>query len=493
MSNTVLFVVFSPDVVDPYGISLLSAVARRAGWTVELAEFKTSTIDDVFKRVRPAIVAYSVMSSYVEQYLRINAFLKSRYEFTSIMGGAHPTYFPEVVEQEGIDYVCRGEGDMAFEEFLTKFAAGEDTEHIANLWSKTHRNDMRPVLTDLDSLPLPDREMLFDRLPVAAQSPYKTFMPSRGCPYSCSYCHNGAMVAELRGKGPIVRTCGVQHLIAEISAVMAKYPLRFIKFMDDLFAANTSWLREFASAYPRDIGVPFTCCQRLESITPERLALLKQAGCQSISLSLDNIVPRIRNDILGRCMKLSNEDIRKRFLMIKEHGINVLSNVILGVPTSTTQDAVDTIDFYVSGQVDFAQATILVPYPRTPIWEYCKTRGILGEQGETASYGFTQALSTLTCFTRKEKEVQWNFLVFYPAMAHWPKLRRMFLWMALHLRPNPLSAVFFIFVKGYLYAKYIFPAKGAARTSLPVFLKTLRLEVRRMMGKDEQSLAAELA
>jgi len=489
MNRNLLFVVYSADVVDPYGISLLGAVAREAGWKVDLAEFSAQTIDGVFERFRPDVVAYSVMSSYVDDYLRINAYLKRKYAFVSMMGGAHPTYFPEVVDVEGIDYICRGEGEAALKEFLQTLAAGGDLEHIENFWSKTTRNQMRMLTADLDSLPMPDRGLVFDRVPIIGQSPYKTFMPSRGCPYACTYCHNGGLVDELRGKGALVRTCGVGRLVAEVKWVKDRYPLGFIKFMDDLFAANTPWLREFAGAYSREIGVPFTCMQRLEFITEERLALLKEAGCVSVSVSLDSVVPRIRNDVLGRRMKLSNDEIKQRFLLIKKYGINVLSNVILGVPTSTTQDAIDTIDFYIAGRVDFAQATILVPYPRTPIWDYCQKEGFLSRQGEAMNYGLFQARSTLTCFSEKEKDLQWNMMVFYPAMAHWPRLRNFFLWVAMHIRPNALFAVFYTFLKAYLYKRYIFPAKGHVGGSLTIFLKTLKLEVRRMMGREEQDLS----
>ncbi|OGV61843.1 MAG: hypothetical protein A2498_11060 [Lentisphaerae bacterium RIFOXYC12_FULL_60_16] len=488
MNRNLLFVIYSADVVDPYGISILSAVARNAGWNVDLAEFNIRTIDWVFQTFRPDLVAYSVMSSYVDDYLKINTYLKRKYTFVSVMGGAHPTYFPEVIEVEGIDYICRGEGDGAFKEFLTEFAEGRNVDNVANFWSKKTRNTMRSLTSDLDSLPMPDRGLIFDRIPIIGQSPYKTFMPSRGCPYACTYCHNAGLVRELRGKGPLVRTCSVARLIAEIRWVQERYPLRFIKFMDDLFAVNTSWLQEFADAYAREIGVPFTCMQRLESITHDRLPLLRRAGCVSVSVSLDSVVARIRNEVLGRRMQLTNDEIRQRFLMIKAHGINILSNVILGVPTSSTQDAIDTIKFYIESRVDFAQATILVPYPRTPIWDYCQKEGYLSRQDKASNYGLFQAMSTLTCFTQKEKEVQWNMMVFFPAMGHWPKLQKCFLWMAMHMKPNSLFAMFYTFLKAYLYNRYIFPAKGCVGSSVPIFLKTLKLEVRRMMGKEEQDI-----
>lgn len=483
MKKNLLFIIHAADVVDAYGIAILGAVARQAGWNVELAEYDAGTIDRVFAAFPPDIVAYSVMSCDASQYLRINAALKQRYAFVSIMGGDHPTDFPEVVDMEGIDYICRGEGELALADFLTRFAAGADLDHIANFSSKRVRNPMRPLIQDLDALPLPDRSLVFDRIPRIGRSPYKTFIPSRGCPYACAYCHNGARIRELRSKGPLVRSMSVTRLIAEIQAVRSRYPLAFIKFMDDIFAPKADWLQAFAETYRREVGIPFTCMQRLEYIQPERLKLLKEAGCVSLSISLDSVDPRIRNDILGRRMSLSNDEIRRRFRMVKEAGLHLMSNVIIGVPTGTAQDAIDAVRFCREAKVDFAHATMLVPHPRTPVWDYCRQHGFLAEQAEPVYSGLMQARSELTCFTDKEKDYLWNLMVLFPALGRWPRLEPALLWLAAHVRPNAAFSIFFMIMKGYLYRRYIFPAPGATAGSIPIFWMTLKLEVRRMMGR----------
>ena len=43
----------------------------------------------------------------------------------SVFGGPHPTFFPEIIEEEGVDAVCIGEGEYPMLEMVRARAAGE--------------------------------------------------------------------------------------------------------------------------------------------------------------------------------------------------------------------------------------------------------------------------------------------------------------------------------------------------------------------------------
>ena len=130
MNKTIAFVIHHVDFIENLGIPYLSAVAKARGWHVDLILYDKKTVDANFKRINPAIVAYSAMSADAAVYLKINSELKSRYRFTSIIGGPHPTYFPDVRFEEDIDFIFRGEGEPAFDEFLEKYENGGDLEAI---------------------------------------------------------------------------------------------------------------------------------------------------------------------------------------------------------------------------------------------------------------------------------------------------------------------------------------------------------------------------
>ena len=77
-------------------------------------------------------------------------------------------------------------------------------------------------------------------------------MASRGCPFVCTYCFNVKFNQLYRGKGKTVNRYSVDRLLAELEALVRRYPTQFIKFYDDVFTFRSDeWLVEFAEKYPR--------------------------------------------------------------------------------------------------------------------------------------------------------------------------------------------------------------------------------------------------
>lgn len=481
----VLFIVYSIDFVDNFGICILSAVAKKCGWEVFFEVFNRKTIDNVFKDIKPSIVCYSAMSTDADIYIKINNFLKSKYSFTSIMGGPHPTFFPDVIYEKGIDYICRGEGELAFEEFLNKYAKGESCDDIENFASKQKINPLRNYIADLDSIPMPDRSLIFEKSDLK-YSPLKTFMASRGCPFSCSYCYNEALKSEYKGKGKFVRFHSPERVIAEICEVRKKYPIKIIKFEDDLFGVNKTWLEEFTKLYKQEVGPPFNCLQRLDIINRESLMLLKEANCVSITAPIDSGSERIREDIFKRNMRLTNEEIRKKIDMIKSMGMNVFSSCIIGAPTSTFEDEMLGVELHVEAKVNFAMASILTPFPKTSIWHYCKSNGLLNEESNKDNFSSILARSSLKGFTEKEKDIQWNLATLYPAIIQFSLLRRYLLWIVQHTKPKALYCLVNVLVKGYLMSKYIYPFRGDWRIRIRMLVKAIHIDVNRMLGRCDE-------
>ena len=239
MNKTIAFVIYHVDFIENLGIAFLSAAAKQRGWQTELIVFDQRTIDDEMLRIRPDIVAYSVMSSDISVYMDINRYLKSKFDFVSIMGGPHPTFFPNVRFEQGIDFICRGEGELAFGKFLDKFELNDNLDDIENLGSSEFLNPMGLLVRDLDTLPYPDRDLTYAKTEIG-QSLVKIFMVSRGCPFTCSYCHNNALSEMRKGLGKRYRIFSPERIVTEINDVRSKYPLNFVKFQDDLFLPKNS-------------------------------------------------------------------------------------------------------------------------------------------------------------------------------------------------------------------------------------------------------------
>jgi len=191
---------------------------------------------------KPDIVAYSVCSNEVDQYLIINRFLKKYIKTFSLFGGSHITFFPSFIEEDSVDAICRGEADICFPEFLKHYGTDKMYE-VSNfsfkLGSKEYKeNPLTNLVECLDSLPYPDRSLLYKKSYFLAQSQIKAFFTGRGCPYNCSYCFNHAFKSMYKGKGKMIRTKGVSYLFEEIKDVAGRYPMEFVKFHDDIFGVD---------------------------------------------------------------------------------------------------------------------------------------------------------------------------------------------------------------------------------------------------------------
>lgn len=477
--SRLLFVINEADFVDNLGIASLSAVARQHGWTPNIMVFDKARSFDAIRQFKPDVIAYSVMSPESPRYIEISALLRANFSFVSIMGGPHPTYFPDVVQTPSIDYICRGEGELAFGDFLDGVANQGDISAIPNIGGKTFMNPVRPLVADLDSLPVPERPLFYDSTGMA-DAPIKAFMASRGCPFSCSYCFNDAFKQLYAGERRYVRTHSVPRFISEIEAVKSAYPVDFIKMEDDVFGVDLSWLRQFAVEYKQRVGIPFNCFQRVDVLTDKRIGLLKDAGCVSIMVAIDSANPRIRNEVLGRSMKSDNADIRERIRLIKKHGLGVMTSTIIGTPTSTMQDELDSLELNISSGADYAAAPVFYPYMGTSVWQRCKDQNWLpAVVPEGVSL---QQRSILTCFSEDYKDWQWRLSAFYPFIVKCPILKKPLLWAVSKSRSARLAAVCNFMVKSFLMGRYIYPFRSSWRSKVKMLLKAFPMEWKRMLA-----------
>jgi len=399
------------------------------------------------------------------------------------MGGPHPTFFPDVIKEDGLDYICVGEGDGAFEEFLTCYKNGGDLNGIRNICSKFSNNPVRELLQDIDSLPMPDRSIIFDNTELG-RMPLKTFMSSRGCPYTCTYCYNNTLSKLYEGKGTYVRTHSVGRVMDEIRDVRARYPLVFIKFEDDIFGVSKKWLREFAGAYRREVGLPFNCLLRPDMIDDERIELLKEACCRSVTVAIDSANPRVRDEVLGRRMKLDNDGVVEKLLSLKRAGIMVMTNFIIGVPTSSIDDEMGGVDLNIRGHVDFANATILVPYPNTDIWNYCISNRMMDAACGQDIFRSIQKRSSLSCFTEKEKDTQWNISAFYGTMVKFPILKKPLIWVSKNIKSCPIFSLWYTIIKSFLMKGSIYTFRVGPIAAVSMAFKAFKIEMSRMLGAD---------
>jgi radical SAM superfamily enzyme YgiQ (UPF0313 family) len=365
---------------EPQGIMNLSSALKAAGHQVELAVATHHDPLQVARQFEPDVVGYSVITGSQRYYLDLNRRLKAAIPGVfSVFGGPHPTFFPEMVSEEGVDGICRGEGEAALVDLVDALAEGGPASVLElDNWSfrrngDTITNPVRPYVEDLDGLPFPDRALVYERDSTAARGKIKHFLAGRGCPYNCTYCFNHALWEIYGGKGRRFRQRSVDHVIEEIGWVRDRYPLEFVVFMDDTFVLSREWLSEFAEKYPRQIGLPFFCNTRANLVTEEQVRLLKAAGCHSVSMGVETGNDRLRNDLLKRHM--SKEQILEAARLIREGGLHFTTTNMIGLPTSTLEDDFETLELNIQARPSYAHIFIFQPYPRTELGEFTREHG----------------------------------------------------------------------------------------------------------------------
>ena len=327
----------------------------------------------------PDIVSYSCITGeqkWVLSSIRKLKDLGSRAFF--VVGGPHPTYFPSMVENPLINAVCIGEGEYAALDLAIAFEAGEDPYRIKNLYfnvgGEIVRNEVRPLIEDLDSLPFPDRSY-YDRYRFLASNPYKTFITSRGCPFQCTFCFNHVLQRMYGNASRYVRRRSPAQVIEELKEVNAKWGIREVRFSDDHFVLNVEWLRELVSLYKKEVGVPYSINARVDVLDEEKIALLKETGCRLVCFGIESGRELLRNMVLKK--RISDEQIFQAARLLKKYKIKFLSSNIIGLPNEKAEDAWQTIEMNQKIGTDLPWFSMMQYYPGTEIYDTAIREGLL--------------------------------------------------------------------------------------------------------------------
>ena len=475
-----LFVIREID-NEPHGILLIAALLKEHGHRVSLVVSTEEEPVSAAVRLRPDVVGYSVYTGTQRYYLDVNRRIRARLPVLSIFGGPHPTFFPEMIEEEGVDGICLGEGEQATLDLLDALQEGRPYEGIRNWWfrlagGRVVRNPLRPLLTstELDALPFADRQLLYDAHPPSRDNRIRPFITGRGCPYNCSFCFNEAYSRLYGGDGhkPGLRRRSLDNVLAEIKAVGARHPLAFITFMDDTFILNPQWLRQFEERYPREVGLPFWCQVRANLVTEQVAALLKSSGCISVSYGIEAGNDRLRNQVLKRNM--TREEIANAADVLRARGLAFSTNNMLGLPGGGLAEDLETLALNVQCRPAYANVFLYQPYPKTELGELCRSDGLM--EGSFDDLSGSVTLGTPIRFQKRGEARQIeNLQKLFAVTVEFPWLlpltRRL-----IGLPPNPAFWLAYKAWKGYAMKRRMFPFRLALREYLTAALRYMRIK-----------------
>lgn len=396
---------------EPNGVLQLAAIAKRDGHEVKLLAIRRQSLARTLTQWNPDIIAYSAMSPEIPLFrfadAQVCAWAQGR-RVLRVMGGAHATYFPQILTDLSLDAICIGEGDRAFPELIRRFACKDPFSGIPNILVPGDDPDAirKELISNLDELPFIDRESYYEAVPHYRFLAMRGFMTGRGCPYDCTYCHNHAFKEIFRNCGKIVRRRSVSHVLAEMQETLRQDPhVRLIKISDDTFAhVIDGWLIEFLDHYKREIKLPFYCLMRSNTLSDEMASRLSKAGCISTGMSVESGDERVRNEILRR--GLSDKLVIASFANAQRYGLRTYGNTLLALPGTIFADDFQSFCFTKRLKMTVPTFGIFSPYPRTRLTDYAIGLGSLPTNFDFQHHA--QRQSPLLSFSPMEKRMQLN-------------------------------------------------------------------------------------
>lgn len=456
----VLLVVNGVFFNENMGVLSLSAVLKKGGHTPKLMLLNNNDRIGMLEDFSPDIIAYSVMTPHISSFQEMDQTVKewqasNKKRVLRIMGGPHPTYFPEVLDEMDLDAICIGEGEYAIQKMIAAFERRESFKGINNIIPRgsTIEETKLELIKDLDELPWIDRKIFYDAAPSLRHFKMRGVLTSRGCPYQCTYCFNHAFNKMFSGSGKVVRRRSVSSVINELLYLKNEYgPVNMFRFSDDTFAYKVDdWLRELLERYKKEIKLPFLCHLRSTAVTDEMVKLLKDAGCRSVGMSIETGNESYRNNVLKR--KISDECARNSYAILKKYKIKFQANSMLGLPGTTVNDDISTFEFSRSIRPSVPTFGIFTPFPRLELTEYAQEIGVL-DQNYVFS-GFRKK-SVLTSYTDKEKNIQINIVCLGSLFCHLPNFLIPVFKKLILLPNNPLYRIAGMSYMFYCYYWHVY-------------------------------------
>lgn len=426
---------------DNLGILWISALLKKHGFTTRVWVEGKRTYEELAD-YSPQSVAYSCYTGDQQWIVSsIQKIKKQKIRASIIVGGPHATFFPQLIEEPLIDVICQGEGEYAMLDYAVALDEGKDPYQIQNLHFKQDgkiiKNSVRPLVSDLDSLPFPDRSY-YNEYRFLATNPYKIFITGRGCPFQCTFCYNHAL-HELYGKtSKYVRRRSVGAVIDEIREVKARWGINEVRFSDDHFALSTPWLKEFTSVYKKEINRPYSINARVDVLDEEKIAYLKESGCRLVCFGVETGREDLRNRVLKKNIK--DEQIIRAAALLKKYRIKFLSSNIIGLPHETVEDAWETVHLNQKIGTNLPWFSMMQYFPGTQIFREASEAGLLvGDFNVDSMDGYFK-----NDYLKQDNiaELQ-NIHSFSILASRFPRIEPIAKALARHVRPNAMFTAMF--------------------------------------------------
>jgi radical SAM superfamily enzyme YgiQ (UPF0313 family) len=374
--------------VEPLAIEYVGAVANAEGFEVKIIQQQYRSNQEVLQEIvdfSSQLVGFSVMTYNYPASLALSKEIKHHNPgILTIFGGYHPSFCPEVVKDDAIDFVIIGEGEETFRELLKTFNSPEEgfkkIKGLAFYNSKLHINEHRERIKDLDSLPNPIRDINIlkeckisglNYPPLSKQRCVAQVLYSRGCPHNCIFCCSPFLY------GSKVYFRNPEKVVDEMQEIKEKFGTNYFYFADLSFNLNKKKVIALCQEIKkRKLNTKWFCMCRVDNIDEELLKNMKEAGCSRIGFGIDALDEKTLNKVKPG-QKITMEKTQKALKLTNDMGIIVRTFIIIGYPWETRQDHEKAKEILKTLAIDEIRIGLLTPLPGSKIYEEFKKQNLI--------------------------------------------------------------------------------------------------------------------
>lgn len=369
----------------------VAACVRDAGYNVAYWDCVNHPISEeqLLERIKKEavdIVLIWTVNLSVANDLHICRHIHSQFPamWVLLLGPGAGWFYKDCLQDEHT-LVVHGEPEMTVMEVLSVVVANRSLKDILGISylqdGQIKRNGMRPLMKDLDALPIPDRDLVADtdfRNPKLKVSPYTTMVTSRNCPFHCIYCVPSSLTfareienRHYTGKKPPIAFRSEEKVAEEIAMLHAQ-GYKAIGFVDDNFIWNEKRTRAICDAL-RKYQIAWSCQARVDAITEPIAKILGESDCQAVDLGVESF----NDDILQFIRKgVTSQQIYQAINLLKKYHVPVKLNLLIGTSPLETPDTIrDTIRKAKQLKADQLMINIVSPFPGTEFYTMAKDNG----------------------------------------------------------------------------------------------------------------------
>ena len=316
-------------------------------------------IDEIEARVinavddfEPGLFGVSVKTFTAEISKHIFKFIHSQRPYVSMVaGGPHITLDGlSFMQETRIDFGIEGEGEYTTSQLCNALNENYKMENIEGIyyWEKDQlvHKPRTSRINNLDALPFP----FYDNFSsIKVNGGYLMEYPiltSRGCPYNCSYC---SMPNIMGGKW---RPHSPDRVIEELEHAINKYHSTSFTVVDDNFTLNLKRVENICNRLISNrINLPWNSQNgiRADRINNYIAQKMKDSGCYYVWIGIESADEMVFNAI-NKGERL--EDIKTGIKHLKNAGIKVGGFFIVGLPYSTQESDLKSVDFVKETGID---------------------------------------------------------------------------------------------------------------------------------------------